>query len=196
MPAAFLKPMKYLLVLAGRGRRIARSLPGQHRNDDALRQPFPLGTMAINVTGSFPIGLLMTLFTERFQPHTNLRLLLVVGFLGGYTTFSSSEWETFATIREGGLWIGLINVLGSVGLGYVAVWLGACSDEDTGSAQRRSRNISAPAQQNASTGETAVHRVPTNTLAIRSPTPFTAPIRPYAVPRSSDAIRSRGNGAL
>lgn len=86
---------------------------------------FPLGTMIINVTGSFAIGLLMTLFTERYQPHTNLRLLLVVGFLGGYTTFSSFEWETYSAVREGGFWIGMINVVGSVAMGYAAVWLGS-----------------------------------------------------------------------
>jgi CrcB protein len=49
----------------------------------------------------------------------------VVGFLGGYTTFSSFEYETFAAIREGGLWIGLLNIVASVGLGYIAVWIGA-----------------------------------------------------------------------
>lgn len=86
---------------------------------------FPLGTLAINVTGSFLIGLLMTLFTERFQPHTNLRLLLVVGFLGGYTTFSTFEWETYAAVRDGAFWLGLANIAGSVTFGYLAVWLGA-----------------------------------------------------------------------
>lgn len=86
---------------------------------------FPLGTVAINITGSFLIGLLMTLLTERFHPHPNIRLLLVVGFLGGYTTFSSFEWETFGLVRDGARWLGLLNVLGSVILGYFAVWLGA-----------------------------------------------------------------------
>ena len=47
--------------------------------------------------------------------------LLVIGFLGGYTTFSSFEWETYSAIREGGFWIGLANVLGSVLFGYAAV---------------------------------------------------------------------------
>jgi CrcB protein len=86
---------------------------------------FPLGTLAVNVTGSVLIGLLMTLITERFAPHPNWRLLLVIGFLGGYTTFSSFEWETYSTVREGGAWLGLLNVVGSVTLGYLAVWLGA-----------------------------------------------------------------------
>jgi fluoride exporter len=67
----------------------------------------------------------MTLLTERFKLDQNWRFLLVVGFLGGYTTFSSFEWETFTTIRDGGLEGGLLNVILSVILGYLAVWLGA-----------------------------------------------------------------------
>ena len=86
---------------------------------------FPFGTVLINITGSFLIGLLMTLLTERWNPHPNLRLLLVTGFLGGYTTFSSFEWETLSLVRDSGWWLGLVNVVGSVVLGYSAVWLGA-----------------------------------------------------------------------
>jgi CrcB protein len=48
----------------------------------------------------------------------------VVGFLGGYTTFSSFEWETFTAVREGAWWTGALNVTSSVMLGYIAVWLG------------------------------------------------------------------------
>jgi fluoride exporter len=86
---------------------------------------FPLGTMVINITGSFIIGVLMILLTERLQLHPNWRLLLVVGFLGGYTTFSSFEFETYQAIRDGGYWIGIINVFASVILGFAGVWLGA-----------------------------------------------------------------------
>jgi CrcB protein len=86
---------------------------------------FPWGTLVVNITGSFLIGLLMTLLTERWQPHPNWRLALVVGFLGGYTTFSSFEWETFAVVRDGGFWIGVANVVGSVLFGYAAVWIGS-----------------------------------------------------------------------
>ncbi|SPE37443.1 putative fluoride ion transporter CrcB [Candidatus Sulfopaludibacter sp. SbA3] len=117
--------MKYLLIAVGGGAgSLLRFIAGTAIMTRYART-FPLGTLVINITGSFLIGLLMTLFTERFQPHTNLRLLLVVGFLGGYTTFSSFEWETYSAVRDGAFWIGLANVAGSVLFGYLAVWLGA-----------------------------------------------------------------------
>jgi len=86
---------------------------------------FPLGTFIINVTGSFLIGVLMMLFTERLQPHPNWRLFLVVGVLGGYTTFSSFEYETLQAVRDGTSWLAALYVLASVGVGYLGVWLGA-----------------------------------------------------------------------
>jgi CrcB protein len=64
------------------------------------------------------------MLTEKFKLDANWRLLLVVGFLGGYTTFSSFEWETYAAVREGARWAGVLNIVSSVMLGYVAVWLG------------------------------------------------------------------------
>ena len=86
---------------------------------------FPWGTVIINITGSFLMGLLMTVLTEGLDLHPNWRLLLVVGFLGGYTTFSSFEWENLVLMRDGGRWLALLNVVGSILLGYGAVWLGA-----------------------------------------------------------------------
>lgn len=86
---------------------------------------FPLGTFIINVSGSFLIGLLMTLFAERLNVSVNWRLLLVTGVLGGYTTFSSFEYEALSTARSGSAAMGLVYVLSSVGCGYIAVWLGS-----------------------------------------------------------------------
>lgn len=117
--------MSYLLILAGGGLGSLARYLASTAIMTRFATRFPIGTLVINITGSFLIGLLMTLLTERFQPHPNWRLLLVVGFLGGYTTFSSFEWETYAAVREGGFWIGFANVVGSVTLGYAAVWLGS-----------------------------------------------------------------------
>lgn len=86
---------------------------------------FPLGTLLINVSGAFLIGLLMTLLTGRLHPHPNWRLFLFVGCLGEYTTFSSFEYETAQAFRDGEPWMGLIHMAGSVLLGYIAVWLGS-----------------------------------------------------------------------
>lgn len=115
---------KYMVVIAGAGLGgLVRYIAGtwiMGRTGGS----FPMGTFLINVSGSFLIGLVMTLLTERFQPHPNLRLFLVVGVLGGYTTFSSFEYETIQAVRSGERWIGLLYVTGSVILGYISVWLG------------------------------------------------------------------------
>ncbi len=85
---------------------------------------FPLGTFLINISGSFLIGLLMSLFTERFMVNPQWRLLLVVGFLGAYTTFSTFEYETGALMKDGEWLIAMLNVVLSVIVGFVALKLG------------------------------------------------------------------------
>jgi len=85
----------------------------------------PLGTIIVNITGCFLIGLIATMLSERPDVHPNWRLFLVVGILGGYTTFSSFGWETYESVRGGNALFGLINVIVSVAAGYLAVWCGA-----------------------------------------------------------------------
>ena len=116
--------IRYLVVLIGGGVGSLARYAAASAIMTRFGGRFPLGTLVINVTGSFLIGFLMTMLTERFNLDPVWRLLLVVGFLGGYTTFSSFEWETYTAVREGALWNGMLNVLSSVMLGYVAVWLG------------------------------------------------------------------------
>jgi len=115
---------RHLLVFIGGGAgAVVRYIAGT----EIMRRfggSFPLGTLAINVTGSFLIGVLMTLLTERLRVSPNWRFLLVVGFLGGYTTFSSFEYETIQAVRQGSAAAGILNVIASVVAGYVAVWLG------------------------------------------------------------------------
>ena len=116
---------KYLVVLAGAGLGgLARYVAGTWVMVKYGGR-FPLGTFVINVTGSFLMGVLMTLLTERLNPHPNWRLFLVVGILGGYTTFSSFEYEAYQAVRDGARWMGMLYVTGSVLVGYLGVWLGA-----------------------------------------------------------------------
>jgi CrcB protein len=116
---------RYLVVFAGAGLGgLARYVAGTWIMVKYGGR-FPMGTFVINITGSFLIGLVMTLLTERFNPHPNLRLFLVVGILGGYTTFSSFEYEIYSAVREGARALGVLYVLGSVVVGYLGVWFGA-----------------------------------------------------------------------
>ena len=83
---------------------------------------FPYGTVVINITGSFIIGLLMVLVADRVNIHANWRLAFAVGFVGAYTTFSTFEYETFKLIEGGQMFVGLMNVFVSLILGFLAVW--------------------------------------------------------------------------
>ena len=85
---------------------------------------FPLGTFIVNVSGSFLISLLMSLFTERFMVNPQLRLFLVIGFLGAYTTFSTFEYETGNLVKDGEWSMALANVILSVLAGFVALKFG------------------------------------------------------------------------
>ncbi|HUN64604.1 MAG TPA: fluoride efflux transporter CrcB [Bacteroidota bacterium] len=74
---------------------------------------FPLGTLLVNITGSFLIGFCMAAFEERFLINPSLRLFLTIGILGGYTTFSSFSYETVALLRDGQLFDGGVNIAAS-----------------------------------------------------------------------------------
>ena len=85
---------------------------------------FPLGTFFINVSGSFLIGFLMALFTERLMLNPQWRIFLVIGFLGAYTTFSTFEYETGALVKDGEWLVASLNVMLSVFVGFAALKLG------------------------------------------------------------------------
>jgi fluoride exporter len=82
---------------------------------------FPLGTFVINITGSFLIGLVMALLLERFAAPPFWRLLLVVGFLGAYTTFSTFEYETGGLVQDGEMLLAALYVISSVLAGFIAL---------------------------------------------------------------------------
>ena len=85
---------------------------------------FPWATLIINVTGSLAIGLILTLLTQKLTVDPAWRLLLVVGFLGGYTTFSSYTFEALALVAEGQWLPALAYGLASNGLGLAAAYAG------------------------------------------------------------------------
>lgn len=85
---------------------------------------FPFGTLIINVSGSFAIGLVMALLAQRAVVDPMWRLLLVTGFLGAYTTFSSLTYESLLLARGGAVAPALINLAGSLVAGVVAVVAG------------------------------------------------------------------------
>ena len=89
---------------------------------------FPCGTLFVNVSGSFLMGVLMGLlplfpFGDKYLPE-NLRLLLAVGFLGGFTTFSSFSMETLTLLQGANALSALWNVLTNVAFGVTAAWAG------------------------------------------------------------------------
>ncbi|MFY9704075.1 MAG: fluoride efflux transporter CrcB [Terriglobales bacterium] len=86
---------------------------------------FPYGTFVVNVSGSFLIGLIVTLLAERTQWNPNWRYLIPIGFIGGYTTFSTFEYETFRLFQDGQPLTAMLNVTLSVVVGFLGVWAGA-----------------------------------------------------------------------
>jgi CrcB protein len=87
---------------------------------------FPWGTLFINVSGGLVIGLVLTVLGQRLVADPTYRLLLVTGFLGAYTTFSTFTHETTALIQQGEYVSAAGNVAGSVGLGLAATLGGIC----------------------------------------------------------------------
>ncbi|HCS39299.1 MAG TPA: fluoride efflux transporter CrcB [Anaerolineaceae bacterium] len=85
---------------------------------------FPFGTLIINLSGSLLLGFFLTLATERLMIDPRWRLLISVGFLGAYTTFSTYTYESFNLISKGQWLPGLINLFGSSILGIIAVGVG------------------------------------------------------------------------
>jgi fluoride exporter len=86
---------------------------------------FPYGTMIINVLGSLVIGFILSLVATRITLSVPWRLLIVTGLLGGFTTFSTFSYETYSLLVAGSWLAAGLNLLGSVGIGLIAVILGA-----------------------------------------------------------------------
>ena len=84
---------------------------------------FPIGTLAVNVTGSFVAGFLLRYFMN-VQTHPTLRAALIVGFCGGFTTFSAFTTETLGLFEGGEYARAALYVAASVALSLMAVFAG------------------------------------------------------------------------
>ncbi|MDQ3128434.1 MAG: fluoride efflux transporter CrcB [Chloroflexota bacterium] len=89
---------------------------------------FPLGILLVNLSGAFVLGVLAALIVDRGVLPADLRAPLLVGFLGAYTTFSTLMLDSWRLIEDGLPALGVVNLVGSVVLGVVAVvgglWIG------------------------------------------------------------------------
>lgn len=85
---------------------------------------FPYGTLLVNITGSFILGFLLALSTERIDMSPEMRLLLATGFLGSYTTFSSYAVESLNLWRDDGIWLAVRNIFLNNGIGLFFALLG------------------------------------------------------------------------
>jgi CrcB protein len=114
-----------MLMLGGAIGTYARYWLSRWFGGQPWAQSFPYGTFVINVTGSFILGAAAVFILERLSPaHQDLYLLIGTGFCGGYTTFSTFEWETFKLIRDGSWLYAFANVFGSVFAGFLGLLLG------------------------------------------------------------------------
>lgn len=87
-------------------------------------ETFPLGTLIVNLSGCFLVGLLFYVLQERFVVNPTVRTVVLIGFLGGFTTFSSLGLQTFTLLQDGEFGLAALNLTASNFVGLLLVWSG------------------------------------------------------------------------
>ena len=116
--------MKWLLLLLGGGFGAVLRFALALWIDERVGVHFPWGTLAVNVVGCFGIGVVATLADEHALVSPTLRLFLVTGLLGGFTTFSAFGMETWQLLEDGHALTALGNAMANVTAGLAAVIAG------------------------------------------------------------------------
>ncbi|MDD5560945.1 MAG: fluoride efflux transporter CrcB [Candidatus Omnitrophica bacterium] len=86
---------------------------------------FPYGTLVVNISGCFILGILASLSDKKFMLGPDARLLLMIGFCGAFTTFSTWLFETDSLVRNGQVMIAFINIFASIVFGFILFRAGA-----------------------------------------------------------------------
>jgi CrcB protein len=116
---------KYLFIaLGGALGSIARYWVGSTISG-RMGTRFPFGTLIVNITACVLLGFSLTWLGRRAEINPEWRMLIAVGFIGAYSTFSTFEWETFSTLRSGAFLMAALYAVGSLVLGLAATWGGA-----------------------------------------------------------------------
>ena len=113
-----------VVALGGALGSVSRYLVGTWLQNISRSIDFPYGTLTVNLIGCFMIGFLSQLAEARGAFSSESRLLLFIGVLGGFTTFSSFGNDTINLLRDGEAFNALVNVGANVILGLFLVWLG------------------------------------------------------------------------
>lgn len=121
----------YLWIALGGALGSVARFAASNRIGEAVGEHFPWGTMAVNVSGSLLIGVLaaITVPSGRFHVSPDVRLFLMTGVCGGYTTFSSFSLQTLDQLQHGHAFGAAVNVVLSVAVCLLAVWLGVLLGE-------------------------------------------------------------------
>jgi len=85
---------------------------------------FPIGTFGVNLVGCIVFGMIAGAAEQRVQIDPELRMFLLVGVLGGFTTFSTYAFESFSLLRDGQFLAASVNIIGQVVTGLVGLWAG------------------------------------------------------------------------